>query len=283
MAVAAWLCDEDALGALEPEWTALWRATTDASPFIAPAWLLAWWRAFRPGGLRVLTLRVGGRLAGVLPLYEDGGVLRLLGAGLNDLQDVLLPREALPSAAAALNTLEGEVPGAALDLFDVAEGSALLDLPVPAGWAVEEGAHEACPALPLPAALPPSMERNLRHTRRRAERMGGLRVEAATPETLPILLDALFALHAARWSARGAPGVFADPRVRAFHREAAPALLGAGVLRLYGLHLGDTLAAVHYGLCRGGREPYKYRWGATDRWSRRRILRIPGRAGVGWG
>lgn len=308
---ADWICDEEALAELVPAWSALWAGTPGASPFQAPAWQMAWWRAFRPGRPRVLALRAGEQLAGVLPLYEDAGTLRLFGAGTTDRQDALLPADLLGDAAAALSGLEGE----AIDLFDVAEGSPLLALGPP-GWAGDTVPHDVCPVLDLTRPLPAAAERNLRHARARAGRMGGLSTEPATADTLPGLLDALFALHAARWRERDQPGVLSDVQVQAWHREAAPGLLAAGALRLTAFRLGGRLAAVQYGFLRDGRatfyiggfdpafayanpgtlavghaidearregaaafdflrgrEAYKYRWGAVDQptWRRRMV------------
>ena len=82
---------------------------------------------------------------------------------------------------------------------------------------------------------------------RRAERLGAGGWEAATAGSLDEMLDALFALHAARWATRGEPGVLADGTVRAFHREAAASLLAAGLLRLWGLRLAGRWAVVFYG------------------------------------
>ena len=76
---------------------------------------------------------------------------------------------------------------------------------------------------------------------------GGLRIETADADTLPSMLDDLFRLHEARWRSRGEPGVLADPAVRGFHRDAAPALAAEGMLRLYRLRIGEAVAAVYYG------------------------------------
>ncbi|MBD0275076.1 MAG: GNAT family N-acetyltransferase, partial [Acetobacteraceae bacterium] len=79
-------------------------------------------------------------------------------------------------------------------------------------------------------------------------------VQTADAGTLGECLDALFSLHRARWNARGEPGgVLADPRVLAMHREAAPALLARGALRLQVLRLGGAATAAHYALLGGGR------------------------------
>jgi CelD/BcsL family acetyltransferase involved in cellulose biosynthesis len=53
-----------------------------------------------------------------------------------------------------------------------------------------------------------------------------------------------FSLHAARWHARGEPGVLAAPSLRTFHREALHALFCAGLVRLHALrHEGCVIAA----------------------------------------
>lgn len=309
---ASLLTEEEALEALLPEWTALWERTPAATPFQHPAWALPWWRAFHPGRLRVVALRDGCTLTGLLPLYEDGGVLRLLGAGVTDVQDALLP-----GGWGAAPDLLAEAGGGVvtLDLPDLPDEATLRRLPVPPGWREEAGPGDVCPVLEPPSALPAAMRRELRHARARAERRGPLSELTADSGSRADLLEGLYALHDARWRARGEPGVLADPRVRAFHREATDGLLRAGLLRLQGLAIGGTLAAVHYGLARAGRwyyylggfdpelaaispgtlavgaaleaavragagsfnflrgrEAYKYRWGAEDRPGWRRRL-----------
>lgn len=62
------------------------------------------------------------------------------------------------------------------------------------------------------------------------------------------MLTALFTVHSARWAARGLPGVLEDEKVRSFHELAAPALLEAGLLRLFGLRLDGKFVAVFHGL-----------------------------------
>jgi CelD/BcsL family acetyltransferase involved in cellulose biosynthesis len=253
------------LEALVPDWTALWRRVPDGTPFQHPAWLLPWWRAFAHGELWVLGLYGGGRLAGLLPLYREGGreggKLLPLGAGVTDWLDVLA-EEGVPlaPAVAALPELAGcariEFPG-------LPDWSPLRAMPVPPGAREEGGAEDTCPILVLPegvpdlsAVLPASQLRNLRHTRSRALMAGAVEMEAATPASAARLLEELFRLHAARWAERGEPGVLADPAVRAFHRLAVPALAEAGLLRMYGLRIGGRLAAVHYGLGDGKRVYY---------------------------
>ena len=253
----AMVSDEAMLSALEPEWEELWRHTPEASPFQSPQWLMPWWRQFGTGRPWVTVLRISGVLAGVLPLYvlDEPPSRKLLpmGVGLTDYQDALLALDAPSDAAAAM--LETALRSAAAegvtscDLVDVAPDAALRSA------TPEWRPTDPCPVLALPAspdglrtAIPSATHRKLRMNRHRADRIGGATTTIATAETLPTLLDAFFRLHEARWSGGG---VLGDPRVQAFHRDAAPLLLAAGALRLQALSLCGTIAAVCHALLAG--------------------------------
>ena len=263
------LATDAALHALAPEWEALWRrAGSRTTPFQSPAWLLPWWRAFGTGRPRAAALRGDdGRLLGLLPLYllAEGDETKLLpiGVGVSDYLDVLLDPDAPPDAAGRLlaAALAASPEATSCDLLELPPGAALRDAPAPPGWR-DEGTRPAapCPVLALPpgAALPDVLSRKrraaLRNARNRAEAAGGFAVRTAASDTIEACLDALFALHRARWAARGEPGgVLADPRVPTMHRDAAPALLALGALRLQVLCLGGIPAAAHCALVGGGR------------------------------
>jgi len=251
--------DETALPALAPEWDALWHRVPGAAPFASPRWLLPWWRQWGTGRLRMATLRRDGRLAAVLPLYAldepEGPKLLPMGAGTGDYLDALaepgIAVSALLAAALAAS------PDAALcDLIEIPARGRLLGTAPPPGWRATWRQDSACPVLAPGDALanvPATTRRKLRMARHRAERAGGYRVETATPETLPQLFAELIRLHQARWEATGEPGVLADPHVLAFHRDAQPGLLEAGLLRLLALHLGGRVAAVFLQLLQPGR------------------------------
>lgn len=243
---------ETGLEALRPEWEALWRSTPSATPFQSPAWLISWRRAFASGDLLTLIVRVEGRLAGLVPLYilaEHGRRKVLpLGIGITDRLDPLLePRHAAPIMAHLARRR------CRIDLEDFAPGSPLLAVPAPPGWGDASHACVPRPALTLPddpAALRRTVPRlaKLAYYRRRAERLGAVRLELATGEDVDEAVAALFDLHALRWIGRGEPGVLADLAVRRFHRQAAPELLAAGLLRCHVLRIGGRIAAVLYGL-----------------------------------
>lgn len=222
----------------EEHW-ALWRSDPRATPFQSPAWLDAWWRHLGGGERRDVEVREDGRLVTALPCFfwQDGPVTRLVpvGAGQSDYVDALVaPGGDVGALWEAIATLEGwdEVL-----LPDLRPDSPLLGA-LPDGLVAEDTPMEVCPVLAIPAdrqvlaSLSKSRRRKIVHDRNRAEALGGITTEFATGDAVGPALDALFALHAARWKAAGQAGVLADPRVQAFHREAAAALDAAGLLRL---------------------------------------------------
>jgi CelD/BcsL family acetyltransferase involved in cellulose biosynthesis len=255
------LVDTDAdLLELRAEWERLWRSVPDATPFQSPAWLLPWWRCFGTGEPRVAVLYKGDRLGAVLPFYilDEPPERKLLpfGAGLNDYQDALLaPSVSADAVSMLLEVLlrRAERDGLRVcDLIDVPPGAALRRADAPAGWHGEWRAAEPCPVLVLPDSVEElrrrmhwRKRRNLRTDRNRATRQGGWRIETATAVTFPALLDSLFGLHEARWREP------LDPRVRAFHAEAAPLLLAQNCLRLQALLIGGRIAALYYTLLAG--------------------------------
>jgi CelD/BcsL family acetyltransferase involved in cellulose biosynthesis len=80
-----------------------------------------------------------------------------------------------------------------------------------------------------------------------------MRIDAADGPSAQQHLDDLFRLHGARWEGKDEPGVLASRAVRDFQREAVPQLAAAGMLRLYTLSIGATVAAAYYGLTHGDR------------------------------
>lgn len=251
--------DTDAgVEALLPHWEALWRTTPGATPFQSPRWLLPWWRVWGNGRPLVACRWEGGRLTGVLPCYVFAGAAgdRLLpmGAGVTDYLDAL---GAAPGAL--VSGLLRAAAGAGIgrcDLSDVVPGSALPDVDPGPGWRADWTRGSACPVLPLAPGggwLPHKMRRNLALARNRAARLGPVTLEHATADGLDEALDRLAALHQGRWTGKGEAGVMADPLVVRFHREAAPGLLAAGLLRLSLLRVGGEVAAACLALLDRGR------------------------------
>ncbi|GJD51226.1 hypothetical protein OPKNFCMD_3978 [Methylobacterium crusticola] len=235
----------------------LWRSDPRATPFQSPAWLDAWWTHLGGGDRRDAEVRdAAGTLVAALPLFvwHDGAVRRLVpvGAGHSDYCDALIapgtPADGLWDAILGCAEHWDE-----LLLPDLRADSPLLG-PLPRGWRAVDAEAETCPVLTLPAAGSPldgltrTQRRKVVHDRHRAGRLGRVEEALASPEEIDPALDALFALHSARWARAGQAGVLGDPRVQAFHRAAAPALASAGLLRISTVRRDGATAAVLYGL-----------------------------------
>lgn len=260
------------LEALYEEWIFLWDRCPWATPFQSPAWQLAWCEAFGPGEVYTLGLRHYGDLVALAPFVRaprgrgsGERVMMPLGAGVSDYLDVLIaPEHKRAGAEAILQWLSSK-----RDMWDVCElprqrfASPLLGAAAPSALLDRRWDDEPSPILRLPGtveeldgALPHGLASSLRYDRRRAARMGRARIERAELEGLNRSLDTLFALHEARWGARGQPGVLRDRRVQAFHRRSARGLYEIGALRLYVLFWQERPAAALYAMTHRGRLYY---------------------------
>ena len=255
------LTTTEELEALEPAWADLWHRAPAATPFQSPAWLMPWWRHIGGGTLRVLAARAGGRLVGLLPMYlqegSEGEKLLPLGIAISDYLDGLYEVGHGPAVAAAMlrHLAERHRDWRVCELHPLPPGSPLLETPAPPGCAAKVLPFEPCPVLEIPPgaaglcdAVPSRIRAKLRYFGRRAAGLGRIDFETASAATVAELLEALFELHSARWARLDGPGVLGDPAVQAFHRDAAAALLQAGLLRLHALRLDERIVAVIYAL-----------------------------------
>lgn len=240
-----------ALAERESDWLALCRRTPGVTPFQTPAWLLPWWRTFGSDELATIVARDGDRLEALAPLYvirdDEESLGMLLGTGISDYLDVV------GDAAAVAGEL-ARIDCQMWDLQQLRPSSSLLRLPLPDGWSDNVEDHDACPTLDVSGAgdelqnlISTHFRKKIRYYRRSLARLGEVRVETPSSETLDELLTALFDLHASRWQRRGLPGVLADEPVQAFHRDAARRMLDAGMLRMYAKRVAERIVAVFYG------------------------------------
>jgi CelD/BcsL family acetyltransferase involved in cellulose biosynthesis len=245
----------------EAEWWDLWHRDPRATPFQSPAWQQACWRHLGGGERLDAEVRVpGGDLTAALPLFvwHDGDVRRLVpvAAGHSDYSDALVaPGAAMTGLWAAILARPDRWDEVLLP--DLRDDSPLLGA-VPDGWHATDEPGEVCPVLALPAegtvlaAMSKSRRRKVVHDRHRAEALGDVEDGFAdTSDAIDEALDALFRLHADRWAREGQAGVLADPRVRAFLREAASGLHAAGLLRLATVRHGGRIVAALLGFVDG--------------------------------
>jgi CelD/BcsL family acetyltransferase involved in cellulose biosynthesis len=247
------------LAALAGPWWELWRQSRGATVFQSPAWLIPWWEIFAPGDLATIAVWEAGRLIAFAPLYlEDGPYGRRLlplGIGISDHLDLLLMPDN-PGAARALGEGFARLPLTwdSLELEEMSPDASALGIPPPAGATEVRSLQSACPAVVIDGEADTSgLPRTIPGKRRQFFRRAARRVDGARAEepATAAFLEALEFLHAARWAARDAPGVLADPRVGAFHRLALPELRRAGLARLTVARVGGRPAAALYQLCWG--------------------------------
>jgi len=112
------------LHAMAPQWSALWRSDSHATPFQTPEWLLPWWRQFGCDP-RAVAIFQNGSLTGLMHFYildePENRTCRLMlaGVGTTDYLDGIFAPSCSPEhVRAGLELLWGE-PG--WDLFSVTQ------------------------------------------------------------------------------------------------------------------------------------------------------------------
>ena len=243
-------------------------------PFATPEWAQTWITHLGSAQqARIFAVRdARGRVVAILPLTLRGRrprVVRFVGHGPGDeLGPVCAPGDRALAAAGlreALVLLRADVllaeqlPGGGR--WDALLGSRpVKDDGYPVLGLAGIGDADA-----LLAHLGPSLARKLGRVRRKLERAGDLRLRIAAPgPRLAADVDALFALHRARWAAE--PTDFGGPH-EAFQRAFLQIAAQRGWLQLLLVEVdGEALAAV-YDLRFAGRQ-HQYQQGRDPAWNR---------------
>jgi CelD/BcsL family acetyltransferase involved in cellulose biosynthesis len=242
---------------------------TRAVPFVRPGWIAAWWAGFGDGDLRIVTLRRGGRLAGVLPYYTDGGWTR---SPTNDqtpqfgvlAEDAAATREL---AAALVDRAGDRLMITYLDASSV-DASVLRASAEARGYRVIARPTARAPYLELDRdwqtlearlARPFDHERSgsssaasisaLRRRRRQLEKQGRLTLEVGGGvETLDDLLEEGFRIETSGWKAAQETAIVSDSKTRRFYTDVARWAATRGSLRLAFLRLDGTPLAFQFAL-----------------------------------
>jgi CelD/BcsL family acetyltransferase involved in cellulose biosynthesis len=247
----------DSLTDLRRDWDDLYARCATATPFQAHAWLDSWWRAYgRPGRLRVVAVRRGGRLvaAGAFALRHRWGatVLTPLGGALSDFTDVLLDDE---HAAGAARLLAGALLAGrgwqAVDFPETRPGSAAGGA-LRAAWPGPSADLPASLCLDLPATPIEDLVRDLpgharKTVRRRLNQLDRLPLDVrAVPaaDAAPAVAD-LLRLHAAQWRGRGGNPAHLRPAFAAFLTGAVAGMITAGQAVLLEYRLDGRLVAAN--------------------------------------
>lgn len=271
--------DSAVLAELEQEWNALYAASPTAAPPLSWAWVSGWWRHYgsvygqNGTGLRVLTVRRGAQLVGVLPLYQGRlgapvvGARRLgfVSTGEAEFEgtypeylDLLhAPGEADTCVTVLAPVLlhSHALRWDELHLYELSATSPLLALAhlLPGGGRhVSVSPAGTCAFADTTGGFEEYLKRLSSENRRQARKMmrdadkHGAQFELAELDQVDAFFDQLLDLHRRRWMAAGEAGAFA-PRHARFHQELARTLVPRGDAVLARLTHGGKPLAVVYG------------------------------------
>lgn len=251
-----------------------WNALAGGIPFRRHEWLAAWWRHYGAGReLYTLCVEEQGQLVGLAPFYLQhsvvgGRVVRLLGDGevCSDYVGLLCSAERAPEVAATIADWLGAAAADREHGWDAVrlEGIDSQDPTMECfvkelsarGCLVHRRAGPNCWRLELPsdwaayeALLSKSHRKQVRRLIDRVFDSGRARWHTvADPSQLERGRQILIDLHQRRRQALGEPGCFSSPAFAAFHEDAMPRLLAAGLLRLHWLELDGQPVAAEYHL-----------------------------------
>ena len=249
-------------GRLEADWHLLWRELPNPTAFQTFAWISACFQAFDEERPRLLVAHGPDRLVAIAP-FVGNETVRLAGGDVSDYQDALVAPgfERMAMTAFAEHFTQEAHRWSECHFENLRQESALLYGDFGANYSDVIEAHEVCPVLMLsgppsrsrlPPSVPPHQQEKVRYCRRRAEKAGKFQIEAVSWDTLDEFLEALFRLNCAR----SLNGGFESEDVRKLHRLAAPGLLRADILRMYGMRIDGKLVGVYLGFVCGERASY---------------------------
>lgn len=271
-----------ALEALRPEWQALFSAS-GAPPFLSWEWMSAWQQSFGDNKTpRLLGVRAGGTLVGLLPLIEEEqhvlgfAKLRRLsflgaGEGAADYLDVLAqPGSEYPSADAIFAYLTKADSFDLLALDDLAGDSPSLPFLIRhfgenANFRFQLSPKHICPQIKIAGTWDEMFKRKERarnFTRRLRHMPSFERREVSHPDVIDAAFDRFLALHEAYWAERGGSDATRTPLLKSFHRAAAIGLAKAGQARFEEIWIDGACRGSLYGM--GSNERYCFYQSAWD-------------------
>jgi CelD/BcsL family acetyltransferase involved in cellulose biosynthesis len=274
----------DRIDPLAGEWEQL-AQHLEASPFLRPGWVNAWWRAFGVGRLQILAAYQDGRLAGVLPLHRYRGVvssttnfhtpsfgfLAANGTAAETLAHALfsqIPRRIdlhqLPSSDVGVTLVHKAAETVGYRIIADSMHRSPYVVVNETGWDAYQ------------SGLSKKLRKDLRRSKRQLEQEGQLTLEVCDgPENLNERLKTGFSIEGSGWKEAEGTSINSHPVTRRFYTEVARWAAEHGGLRLAFLRLdGQAIAfdfcleyhKVHY-LLKTGYDP------AYARFSPGKVLR----------
>ena len=258
-AVRALLRPASAIGELAADWTALAAEASEPNPF-AEHWFVAVSLATLWAGrdVRLLEVRRGARLIGVMPLVIETGYahlpVRYVRYWQHDHHFLATPLVAAGEERAfwdaALDALdESDWAPNFLHLRYMAEDGP-VHRALPRGTVVHRRLRallksELGPDAYFEQAVRPKKRKELRRLRSRLAELGELRMRRLEdPAELPVWCDDYLALEAAGWKGREGSALAADPLTTRFFRDTLAAAQAAGRLQFLRLDLNGRAIAM---------------------------------------
>ena len=259
-----------------PHWEELSRTSVEPTVFLSPLWIASWWRHFSEERQPcMLAAWEAGRLCGLAPFYfrrislpgVKRGALALSfmgdeGVGSEYLGLLVLPGYEEEFLLAVSEWLRGQ--WAMADLHGLREGGSLsLKIAKILGASAPKRVYRerrSCCLIPLPGDYESylrSLSQNFRAAiRKRTNKLvKNFRVNllrTTREEEIKPHLERFFAMHQARWLAKGSLGSFYSARKCAFYRDVSVGLLRRGLLRFYHLEVDGAVRASQFGFAFGG-------------------------------
>src|SRR6266487_4001768 len=240
---------------IREEWEAL-AESVGAAPWLRPGWFAAWWASFGSGKIRVLRLRRGARLVGVVPLRERlTGVGSLTNYHTPEFAPIAARGEELEVARALLRAGSGWVTLAFVDLARP-ELRAVADAASERGYWLLSRTLERSPYVATDgdwAEYESELSRKLRSELRRRRRLlaaeGRLSFEVEEGgERLDELLGEGFRVEAAGWKGLQGSAIATAAGTLHFYRAVARSAADRGWLRLGFLRLDGRPFAFDFAL-----------------------------------
>ena len=244
--------------ALEAEWSDL-HERADTTVFQSYPWVRTWWRHFGEDFprrlLHLVTVRKEGCLVAIAPFYIDvtrlnalasTRVLRFVGTGISDCLDMMVQPGCEQTAVKALGTHLARLARTldAIELSEIRDASCLRlqlgDELAAAGVKTVTEICDNCPRLTLAsdweqtlAGASGDFRRKLRARERRLYEHAPIGFETIGPgEVLDPAMDDFVAMHEERLADKVGRGIYTDPRMEKFHREACARFHAKGWLFL---------------------------------------------------
>lgn len=238
---------------LQPAWSERILQWQQSTPFHLPEWVLTWWEHFGSGELQTLVAWRDGSIVGLVPsfrhVWQNARQLTLIGSGITDYLDPFLPDESADWTISAIGQYLAEANCDVCDWQDLSPTSPLLRLAQMDHLDVSVTPDTVCSEVELAENFDQywlqrssEMRRNVRRYSEKAQKTAALSFHVDC-EYNPDTLDTLFALHTARWKARGESGMVEANDSGDFMRCVSRAFAQQRVLRLFTLGWCERVVA----------------------------------------